>query len=152
MTWVWLLLMSKACLGTTPSLPTAYNRPHLSPTCPSGRLVTNLSLKSNLRFQVTFVTNSSSLALGPGLDWDTLTRGKRAHYPSSHVCTRSENPIQLMVVIRVTSSLVNSRKGIHNCRPEVWDTTFHTCSFAALCRKPPLGWGRSRTLLENLDF
>ena len=41
----------------------AHNEHHQFPTCPSGHPITNLLLKSNSRFQVTFVTNSSSISI-----------------------------------------------------------------------------------------
>ena len=65
-TWVRLPLKSRARLGTTPSLPTAHNERHQSPTCPLGHLVTNPLLSSKSRFQVTFLTNSSSINRGFG--------------------------------------------------------------------------------------
>ena len=84
-------------LGTTLNLPRAHNERHQSPTCPLGHPVTNPLLKPYSRFQVTFVTNSSSISIESELNRDTLTRGGTTHYPCSHVYDCSENPIQLTI-------------------------------------------------------
>ena len=65
--------------------------------CPSGHPIINPLLKPNLRFQVTFVTNSSSISRGSGTGPDTLIGGGKTHYPSSHVRAHSENLYQLTV-------------------------------------------------------
>ena len=69
----------------------------------------------------------------PGLDRDTLTGGGTAHYPSSLWEPNPTYGLQFGLAV----CPLTPRKGIHNGRAGVNDTTFHTYAYAALCRIPP---------------
>ena len=153
-----LPLKSRARSRTTSSLPTAHNERHQSPACSSGHPVTNLLLKSNSRFQVTFVTNSSSISCGFGIGpghanqgWDS-SLSKLARPCSLH----ESNPTYglqfgLAVCPLAQGELVTASRR-HSERFS------HTYASAALCRTspPPLGVvgvapGHSQLLVPGLS-
>ena len=138
-------------MGTTSSLLTAHNEHHQSPTCPSGHPVTNRLLKPSSRFQLTSVTNSGSISpesgTGPGHDQDKLTRGGIAHYPSSHVCARSETQPNLRFVIRVSGLPASSRGTSNGFSPPLGGSSIHMLLQPSAGPPPPWGrGGRSGTL------
>ena len=131
----------------------AHNERHSTLTCPSGHTVTNPLLKSNSRFQVTFVTNSSSISTGSRiglgrLDWDTLTGAGQLFIQARTSVLAPRTQSNLRFVIRISGLSANFQKGIHNGQAGVNNTTFHTYASTALCKTPPLGsWG---SLLDTL--
>ena len=142
---------------TTPSLPTAHNEHHQSPTCPSGHPVTNPLLKPNSRFQVTFVTNSSSISRRSGTGLGHANR----RWDSS--LSKLARPCSL----REPNLIYGSQFGLAICplaQGELVTTSRrhseafpHTYASAALCRTPPLGVvgvapGHSRDTPENSQF
>ena len=128
----------------------AHNERHQSLTCPSGHPVTNPLLKPNSRFQVTFVTNSSSISrgsrTGPGhanRGWDSslskLARPCSLHQPNPTYGSQ----FGLAVCPLAQGELVTASRRHSERFP-------HTYASAALCRTtPPPPWnrgGRSGTL------
>ena len=133
--------MSRARLRTTPSLPTAHNKRHQSPTCPSGHLVTNPLLKPSSRFQVTFVTNSSSTSRGSRTGPGHANRRRDSSLSKlARPCSLHEpNPTygsQFVLAVCPTAQgkLITASRRHSERFPHIY-------AFAALCRTPPL-WGR----------
>ena len=118
----------------------AHNERHQSPTCPSGHPVTNPLLKPNSCFQVTFVTNSSSISresgTGPGhtnRGWDSslskLARPCSLHEPNPTYGSQ----FGLAVCPLAQGELVTASRRHLERFP-------HTYASAAFCRTPlPLG-------------
>ena len=116
----------------------AHNERHQSPTCPSGHPVTNPLLKPSSRFQVTFVTNSSSISrrsvTGPGHG----NQGRDCSLSKlARPCSlREPNPTYgsqfgLAVCPLAQGELVTASRRHSERFP-------HTYASAALCRTPPL--------------
>ena len=119
----------------------AHNERHQSPTCPSGHPVTNPLLKPNSRFQVTFVTNSSSISRGSGIGPGHGNRGRDNSLPKlARPCSlREPNPIYdspfgLAVCPLAQGELVTASHRHSERFP-------HTYASGALFRTPP-PWGR----------
>ena len=137
-TWVRLPLKSRARSRITPGLQTTHNKRHQSPTCPSGHPVTNPLLKSSSRFQVTFVTNSSSISSEYGTKLGYANHGRDCFiFQARTTVLAPRTQSNLRFTIRVSDSPANFQKGIHNGRAGVTDTTFHTYASANLCKTPP---------------
>ena len=126
----------------------AHNERHQSPTCPSGHPVTNPLLKPSSRFQVTFVTNSSSISRGSKTGPGHGNQGRDCSLPKlARPCSlREPNPTYgfqfgLAVCPLAQGELVTASRRHSERFP-------HTYASAAFCRTPPpLGsWGRSGTL------
>ena len=119
----------------------AHNERHQSPTCPSGHPVTNLLLKPSSRFQVTFVTNSSSISRGSGTGPGHANRGRDNSLSTlARPCSlRESNPTYgsqfgLAVCPLAQGELVTaSRRHSGEVLPYI--------CFYSLCRTPP-PWGR----------
>ena len=116
-----------------------HGRRHQSPTCPSGHPVTNPLLKPNSRFQVTFVTNSSSISRGSGNGPGHANRGRDSSLSKlARPCSlREPNPTYgsqfgLAVCPLAQGELVTASRRHSERFP-------HTYASAALCRTPPLG-------------
>ena len=126
----------------------AHNERHQSPTCPSRHPITNTLLKPSSRFQVTFVTNSSSISRGSGTGPGHANRGRDCSLSKlAHPCSlREPNPTYgsqfgLAVCPLAQGELVTASRRHSERFP-------HRYASAALCRTPP-PWGRggrSRTL------
>ena len=118
----------------------AHNACHQSPMCPSGHLVTNPQLKPISHFQVTFVTNSSSINRGSGTGPGYANRGKDSSL-SKLACQcllHEPNPTYgsqfgLAVCSLTQGELVTASRRHLERLP-------HTYAFAALCRTPS-PWG-----------
>ena len=115
----------------------AHNKRHQSPTCPSGHPVTNPLLKPNSCFQVTFVTNSSSISRGSGTGLGHANRGRDSSLSKlARPCSLHEpNPtydsqFMLAVCTLAQGELVTASRR-HSERFS------HTYASAALCRTPP---------------
>ena len=142
---------SRARSGTTPSVPTAHNERHQSPRCPSGHPVTNPLLKPSSRFQVIFVTNSSSISRGSGTGPGHANQGRDSSLSKlARPCSlREPNPtygsqFELAVCPLAQGELVAASRRHSERYP-------HTYASAALCRTPPpLGsWGYLRDTPGN---
>ena len=138
----------------------AHNERHQSPTCPSeSHPVTNPLLKPSSRFQVTFVTNSSSINRGSKTGPRHVNQGRDSSLPKlARLCSLPEpNPTYgsqfgLAVCPLAQVELITASRRHSERFP-------HTYASAALCRTPPppLGsWGSlrdtPRTLPGILDF
>ena len=129
----------------------AHNEHHQSPTCPSGHPVTNTLLKPNSRFQVTFVTNSSSISLGSETGPGHANQGRDSSLSKlARLCSlREPNPtygsqFELAVCPLAQGELVTASRRHSERFP-------HTYASATLSRTPtPWGCGgRSETLLGH---
>ena len=123
----------------------AHNECYQSPTCPLGHPVTNPLLSSNSRFQVTFVTNSSSISRESETGPRHANRGRDSSLSKlARPCSlREPNPTYgsrfgLAVCPLIQRELVTASRR-HS------ETIPHTYASAAPCRTPPhppLGsWG-----------
>ena len=115
----------------------AHNQRHQSPTCPSGHPVTNPLLKLSSRFQVTFVTNSSSTRCRSGTGPGHANRARESSLPKlARPCSlREPNPTYgsqfgLAVCLLAQGELVTASRRHSERFP-------HTYASAALCRTPP---------------
>ena len=110
---------------------------HQSPTCPSGHPVTNPLLKPTSRFEVTFVTNSSSVSRGSGIgpghaNWGRDNSLSKLARPCS---LHESNPTYgsqfgLAVCPLAQGELVTASRRHSERFP-------HTYASAVLCRTPP---------------
>ena len=114
---------------------------HQSPTCPSGHPVTNPSLKPSSHFQVTFVTNSSSISRRSGTGLGHTNRGQDSSLTKlARPCSlREPNPtygsqFRLAVCPLAQGELVTASRRHSERFP-------HTYGSAALCRTPPPPFG-----------